>query len=249
MSATIQANDGINSSVLSLATNETATGNTHQNPANSNSLPNKLPQTPAPAESGNLIDRSAGHFAPQVCSASSAQQKTSNTLASDLQIDSAAQPPPADDRIHYHQVQDAGNESATDPLDELLHRALRAAPVRRGRPLALDEQARGQLIALLSVGMSMRQAAAVLRVSHTTVQKTLKADPTLAEEITAARFQAQLQPLACVIREARRSWKAATWLLKYLDGKIATHEETPDECRERQARERAELVARIKGGR
>jgi hypothetical protein len=92
--------------------------------------------------------------------------------------------------------------------------------------------------------MSLRQAAAVLGVSHTTIRNTLQADATLAEEITAARFQAQLQPLACVIREARRSWKAATWLLKYLDHKIATHEETPDEYRARRQRETEEFFAR-----
>jgi hypothetical protein len=101
-------------------------------------------------------------------------------------------------------------------------------------------------VALLSVGMSMRQAASILGVSHTTVQNALKADPALAEEITAARFQAQLQPLACIIREARRSWKAATWLLKYLDGKIASHEETPDERRRRQQQEKDEIFARAR---
>src|SRR5256885_16693289 len=74
----------------------------------------------------------------------------------------------------------------------------------------------------------------------------LKADPPFAEEITSARFQAQLQPLACVIREARRSWKAATWLLKYLDAKIAAHEETPDERRERLSREADEFFGRSK---
>src|SRR5436190_6276564 len=95
--------------------------------------------------------------------------------------------------------------------------------------------------------MSLRQAAAVLGVSQGTILNTMKADPALAEEITSARFQAQLQPLACVIREARRSWKAATWLLKYLDGKIATHEETPDESRARKRSETEELVARARG--
>jgi hypothetical protein len=94
----------------------------------------------------------------------------------------------------------------------------------------------------------MRQAASVLGVSHTTIQKTLKADPSLADEIATSRFQAQLQPLACVIREARRSWKAATWLLKYLDSKIATHEETPDERRARQQRETDEFFARSTPG-
>ncbi|MBW8883267.1 MAG: hypothetical protein JF612_00525 [Planctomycetia bacterium] len=63
----------------------------------------------------------------------------------------------------------------------------------------------------------------------------------------AARFQAQFQPLACVIREARRSWKAATWLLKYLDSKIVSHQETPDERRQRQQSEAEELFARAGG--
>jgi hypothetical protein len=129
--------------------------------------------------------------------------------------------------------------SAADPLEELLSRAL--SKPRRGRPATFDEHNKGKLVALLSLGMSLRQAAAVLGVSHGTIHNTLKADPALAEEITSARFQAQLQPLACVIREARRSWKAATWLLKYLDAKIATHEETPDERRTRQQRESDEF--------
>ena len=115
---------------------------------------------------------------------------------------------------------------------------------RRGRPAVFDDHSKGKLVALLSLGMSLRQAAAVLGVSHGTIRNTLKADPALAEEITAARFQAQLQPLASVIRESRRSWKAATWLLKYLDAKIASNEETPDERRQREKRERDELFGR-----
>src|SRR5439155_24394764 len=153
--------------------------------------------------------------------------------------------PPPDSPISCHDDQNSGNQDAADPLEELLARAL--SRPRRGRPPAFDDHAKGQLVALLSVGMSMRQAAGVLGVSHTAIQKLLKADPALAEEITAARFQAQLQPLACVIREARRSWKAATWLLKYLDGKIASHEETPDERRQRQQRESDESLARATG--
>jgi hypothetical protein len=129
-------------------------------------------------------------------------------------------------------LEDAGD------LDELVSAAIRKA--KRGRPAAFDDHTKGKLVALLALGLSVRQAASVLGVSHTTVQNTLKAEPALAEEITAARFQAQVQPLACVVREARRSWKAATWLLKYLDGKIASHEETPDEAREREHRERQE---------
>jgi hypothetical protein len=131
-----------------------------------------------------------------------------------------------------------------DPLEELLHHAAALAGARRGRPPALDENLKGQLVALLSVGLSIRQAAGLLGVSHTTVQRTLKSEPQLGEDVNAARFRAQLAPLACVIREARRSWKAATWLLKYFDNKLATHEETPAEKRERQDRESDEFFAR-----
>jgi len=39
--------------------------------------------------------------------------------------------------------------------------------------------------------------------------------------------------LACVIRESKRSWRAATWLLKYLDTKLRTNDETHDETNRR----------------
>jgi hypothetical protein len=107
-----------------------------------------------------------------------------------------------------------------------------------------DDQAKGKMIALLALGLSIRQAASVLGVSHTTVGNALKADPALSNEINAARFHAQLQPLACVIRESRRSWKAATWLLKYLDAKIKYREETPEECDARYKRQSDEFFGR-----
>ena len=215
--------------------------------ANPNLLPNKLPQTPVSHEIGNLIADSAKGVAVFCEAKHVAQPESSPSLTSTDALAATGQEQTPDAGISCHEASNTGNQSDADPLTELLHCAVAASKVRRGRPASLDDQAKGQLTALLAVGMSMRQAAAVLGVSHTTVQKTLKADPALAEEITAARFKAQLQPLACVIREARRSWKAATWLLKYLDGKIASHEETPDERRERQQRESDEFFARAGG--
>ena len=218
-----------------------------QNPAISNFVPNNVPQTPVNQENGTLF----GGFSPALEAAAVARQATEVTPAAIVTAasDAAASAPPdgAEAGIKCHEAPDRGTleaDSQGDPLTELLGRAIAAARVRRGRPAAFDERAKGQLAALLAVGMSLRQAASVLGVSHTTVQRTLAADPALAEEITAARFQAQLQPLACVIREARRSWKAATWLLKYLDGKVASHEETPDERRQRQFREADDFFAR-----
>lgn len=129
-------------------------------------------------------------------------------------------------------------EPEENPMRGLIQRALSQA--RRGRPAAFDEHARGKLVALLALGLSVRQSATVLGVTHPTVLRALNADPDLREEVAAARYQAQLQPLGCVIREAQRSWRAATWLLKYMDGKLSGHEETPDEKREREHREKAE---------
>ena len=154
----------------------------------------------------------------------------------------------ADERISRHPAASGGEliappgEDGAGEMDELVTQAIRRG--KRGRPAAFDERSKGQLIALLALGLSLRQAASLLGVHHSTISSTLQADPALAEEITAARFQAQVQPLACIVRESRRSWKAATWLLKYLDGKIATHEETPDERKARQNRESDEFFAR-----
>jgi len=212
---------------------------------------------------GNLITDLAVDSASSTEPLARAQVQVALALpASDAAV-GAEQKLPAGHGLSCHEAEKSGNSPRrigvppvvqqpsanddSDPLEELLYRALAASKARRGRPPTFDDHAKGQLVALLSVGMSMRQAAAVLGVSHTAVQKILKADPALAEEITSARFQAQLQPLACVIREARRSWKAATWLLKYLDGKIATHEETPDESRARKRSETEELVTRARG--
>jgi hypothetical protein len=153
----------------------------------------------------------------------------------------------AAERISRHEGLASGeliappDEDGAEELDELVTQAIRKA--KRGRPAAFDDHAKGKLVALLALGLSLRQAASLLGVHHSTITSTLKADPALAEEITAARFQAQVQPLACIVRESRRSWKAATWLLRYLDGKIASHEETPDERRAREQQEKKEFRA------
>lgn len=204
----------------------------------SESMIRKTPKVPAaPAEANNL---------PQPPETRETGKQFAAPASTNAGKSSAEEPPAGD--ISFHDDAAGGTLFAADVLqdaghlDELVTSALRKA--KRGRPAAFDDHAKGKLVALLALGLSMRQAASVLGVSHTTIQNTLKADPALAEEITAARFNAQVEPLGCIIRESRRSWKAATWLVKYLDGKIASHEETPDERKQRQRRESDELVAR-----
>ena len=205
---------------------------------------NNFPDPPDSQENGKLFDPHTAQCSIDINSATAAQRPAATALDNTAPHAPAASDLPPTVPITFHEQPTTGNlidADDPDPLEDLLSRAL--SRPRRGHPAAFDDHSKGKLVALLSVGMSLRQAATVLGVSHTTIRNTLKADAALAEEITAARFQAQLQPLACVIREARRSWKAATWLLKYLDGKISSHEETPDERRLRQQQETDEFFA------
>jgi hypothetical protein len=133
--------------------------------------------------------------------------------------------------------------AAAASLDELLGQpaaaneevaAIPARKVRRGRPLAMDEFHKGKLVGLMTYGLTFRQAAAMLGVDHKTVLNTMKRDAELAVEVADARLAAVARPLMKIIAESERSWRAATWLVKYLERRMAfAQEETPEERAER----------------
>jgi hypothetical protein len=62
--------------------------------------------------------------------------------------------------------------------------------------------------------------------------------------VNAARFQAQIEPLLVILRESKRSWRAATWLINYLSKSAGVCEETLDE-RGLHAKERSREHARF----
>lgn len=109
-----------------------------------------------------------------------------------------------------------------------------------GRPRAIDDVAKIKIATLMATGASLRQVAGFLGVSHSTVSATIAADRALKEEIDAARQRAVLHPLACIVRESGRNWKAAVWLMDYLN-KQAARERPPEE----QIRDAAEAVAAV----
>ena len=111
-----------------------------------------------------------------------------------------------------------------------------------GRKHVFDAYLQGRLVSLLALGLSLRQAGAALGVSHTAVSNELRRCGELRERIAAARFQAQIEPLLVILRESRRSWRAATWLVNYLSKQIALQEETPDERRARLEADRKEAA-------
>jgi predicted DNA-binding protein (UPF0251 family) len=112
------------------------------------------------------------------------------------------------------------------PSPPLSPSALPNRPLRRGRPIKLDDFAKGRLLGLMSYGLSFRQAAAQLGVHHQTVLNALKRDEQFAQQVTEARLDAISQPLLAVIQASRTNWRAAAWLTKYLDTRRATDSAT-----------------------
>lgn len=103
-------------------------------------------------------------------------------------------------------------------------------PVRRGRPSVLNDVAKGRLLGLMSYGLSFRQAAAQLGVHHQTLLNALKRDEEFAQQVAEARFDAISQPLLVVVQAARKNWRAAAWLTRFLhDRRTSGHETTPEE--------------------
>src|SRR5262245_5575037 len=97
-----------------------------QNPANSNLLPNKLPQTPVSHEIGNLIADSAKGVA-VFCEAKHGAQPESLpslTLSDELAPTDQESSPNAG--ISCHEAPHTGNQNDADPLTELPHRAVAA---------------------------------------------------------------------------------------------------------------------------
>ncbi|HUE72641.1 MAG TPA: hypothetical protein VMP01_17275 [Pirellulaceae bacterium] len=102
---------------------------------------------------------------------------------------------------------------------------------RGGRPTVVDDQLKGKMVILLATGLSMRQTAAFLGITHPTVSAAIAADPELAADIADARVRAELHPLAQLIREGGRSWKTAVWLLDFLEKRNDREQKEEEQAR------------------
>lgn len=98
---------------------------------------------------------------------------------------------------------------------------------RGGRPKVLTPQVKEELCKLLSIGLSRRQAAAWLDIDHSTISHMAGRDEDFARSITRAEELASVQPMMVMAAAARKSWRAAAWLLKHgpKRHRVLTHEE------------------------
>lgn len=90
---------------------------------------------------------------------------------------------------------------------------------RRGRPKVINEEMRHKIVALLGAGASLTQTAAFVGVGRNTITRALESDEEFAQQVHEARQRVSLFPLNCLLREAVKNWRAAAWLLGYLDRK------------------------------
>jgi len=128
--------------------------------------------------------------------------------------------------LHFQPAPQRGNVAQDEAQQEVEDEIARLRRHRRGNvphapnyaPGAIDDFGRGRLVTLLAMGLSIRQAAAAVGVSHTAVRLEIRRNPELLVQVELARQHARLEPLLVIIRESKRSWRAASWLMKYLNG-------------------------------
>jgi hypothetical protein len=85
-----------------------------------------------------------------------------------------------------------------------------------GKPRLNDEEI-ARVLTYIECGYSLRQAAAAVGRRHGSVLRYIRRRPDLVEQYRQQRALARERPLRRVHEASQRSWRAAAWLLSYLD--------------------------------
>jgi hypothetical protein len=83
----------------------------------------------------------------------------------------------------------------------------------RGRPRLIDQAKREKVLAMLENGFSQAICAAHVGVSLKTLRREMARDHEFRERAQRAETLFEQWPLMTIIRAARTSWRAASWLL------------------------------------
>ena len=122
-------------------------------------------------------------------------------------------------------TQDEGRQEVAEmddePAPEITHHldeegGAQSACSSEGSRKGLSGEEKERVAMLMSYGYSLRQAAARVERAHTTVSRQLKKDPEFAAQLERYRSYAESDALGEVVKASRKSWRAAAWLLTYL---------------------------------
>jgi len=96
-----------------------------------------------------------------------------------------------------------------------------------GNGSRIEDFDRGRLCELLGLGLSQRQAAALVDVAQSTVSRLLKRDSDFAEKVERAQIRASVAPLLKIIEASKTNWRAAAWLLEKLEKRVRVERNEP----------------------
>jgi hypothetical protein len=106
----------------------------------------------------------------------------------------------------------------------------------QGRQAVLDETARREVLALLSAGISRRNAAYYVGCAPKTIPNTMRRDPEFARQVRRAETHWELGLVHAIRVAGRQSWRANAWLLERVlphnYGRRAPDHLTPEEASE-----------------
>jgi hypothetical protein len=171
------------------------------------------PKKPAAGEAQSVVDKqvaaSDANRSPVVSSHDGPQSGDSAALTTNVD-DGCASVVPA---IVYSEISDA--PPASGDAATVAAVATAAGPLRR--PLTDADIAKA--LVYVECGLSLRGAAAEIGRHHSTLLKRIKSDSAVADAFRAAQQKARNSPLAQIREASKTSWRAAAWLVKYLDAR------------------------------
>jgi hypothetical protein len=87
-------------------------------------------------------------------------------------------------------------------------------PRKPGRPRALDEIKRREILATIHAGFGLETAAHYAGVSPRTVHRELRRNKQFWDQYRKAELNARIEPLDTMARAVKESWRAAAWMLE-----------------------------------
>jgi hypothetical protein len=83
-----------------------------------------------------------------------------------------------------------------------------------GRPRSLDDAKRREIVALVSAGCGIQDAARYVHCAPSTIHKERKHNKEFRDELRRAQLVAQLHPLRAMQHAVGTHWRAAAWMLE-----------------------------------
>ncbi|BBO33966.1 helix-turn-helix domain-containing protein [Lacipirellula parvula] len=83
-----------------------------------------------------------------------------------------------------------------------------------GRPRSLDETKRREVVALISVGLGLQDAARYVGCSVSTLRREMQRNADFRQDVRSAEIRSQIDALRAMRAASATHWRAAAWFLE-----------------------------------